>query len=1585
MNGSHVTEPGDRDIAIVGIAGRFPEADTLEAFRRNMWTGRDSVRPMPRERAEATGLDLSEGYLPMGHLDDIHTFDCALFGLSRREAAVMDPQQRLALLLAHQAFEDAGYATTGLRDVDTAVVFSSSASTYDAVKREPGALSALGNVPFGVPARISHVLGLTGPCYAVDSGCNSALVAVHHACGELLNGDAEYAVAGGVSVKAGGMPVSALAGLSETAASDVRYRSYDADADGAIGGEGGAALLLTTLRRARADGAPVHAVIRGTAVLHSGRATATMSAPSARAQARVMAKAWRTAGLDPALAGYVEGHGSGTPLGDAVELEGLASVFGPRPEPLPIGSVKANIGHLDAAAGMAGLLRAVLSVHHGELYPTVNYRKPTGGVDLAQLGLEVLTEARPWMEDGRLAGVSSFSLGGINAHCVLQRPPEPTPSVTAVRPGGETAASEAGESVPQLVAVSARTHAALQQLCTDLASGLRDSVEDLADVAFTLNHGRTTYEHRVAVRARDTHELATHLAAQTTWLRETPSGGRPTPRRKPPKVVLLLSPDAVPPSVPWAGDIPAFGETGSGTEGTTEALSRQYSAYAELRRCGVRIANVVSTGVSRLVAGQPPGSKAAVEAGPPQPDASRADLADAERAVRELASGGPVVFVELAPHSTLGAVARRHVEAGDGSTTRVVVAASERTGGFRELLCVLYGLGVDLDWHTVSPPPARPRRLRLPGHPVRGTTCWLTPESPAQRVVAPVSEPVGELVGAPAERHPAGAPSTPTDSAQGAATRQEPPRAPRHAPPSAVPETPRPTPTTGSPPPDNAPSREAAPRNDGGGESVEEVTTWLCHTLEELLRTEGRIDPAEDYLELGWNSIIGMQLIDRVEGRYDFRPKLIDTYDHSRVEDFARHISAHVSSTTGDLPPVLPQSKLALSYGQERMWFHHQLDEETTLYNLPSVNHIRADLDVDAVRGMWEDLADRHEVLRSRIVEVDGAPELRVSPKLTNFFRYEDVSDHDSPLASARELIRRAAEHRFDLAEDDLLRVLVVRLAPRELLVQVTMHHAVSDGASPRIFERELPELYDARRAGRPPRLDPLPLQFRDYAQWQRDLLATSALDGELDYWREELSGAEPLYLPTDHPRPARKSHHGNLRRFDIPDALAAELRQVAARQSTSVFVVLLAALYLLLARYSGQRDLTVGTPTTGRTRPELQGLVGFFNSTVVLRARLGGDSTLDDFVSQVRKRVLTALENQNIPFDRVVKALVTERDPSRAPLFDVMFVHQDLPPLQRVDGHVLGNFDDQNAVENLFGGLPAGTAKFDLTLVTGDREGEEGISACLEYSTDLFTEDTAAEMTATYTWLLDEIATTGSGSWPLARLLDGPSHPPGPAHAEPLVPTDRPRPERPAAIDSLVRLPLEPRTYDRLTTVTAGHDGQRPATVLLACWLVLLSWISGQDEVAVPTPGGLAQAEFQDEPTLGALLARLAGRGSATGADGNAGTRTGPTPRVCCTGSWDGESAPPAHATELALSWDLQDDHGLALRLDYASALFTPTTASTLLTATRDLLYGLLDEPWLPVHDVLAERVDLHPEAPVPGAGERADTLAAAFTEETR
>ncbi|WP_405656198.1 condensation domain-containing protein [Streptomyces sp. RK9] len=1306
----------DTDIAIVGMAVRFPGADDLDAFRANLRAGHDAVRTMPAARAAATGLDPAADYLPMGYLDDIHTFDHAFFGLTRHEAQLIDPQHRIALTLAHQAIEDAGQSTGELRGRSTAVVFSATSSGYGRRIDQSDVLGALGNAPFGLPARIAHTLGLDGPCYSLDSGCNGSLLAVRLACRELAAGDAEYALAGGVSVRPDGVTRQQVGGFAEIASSSDRCRSFDATADGTVAGEGGAALLLTTVARARAAHLPVHAVIRGIAARHNGGAAATISAPSAAAHATVIRQAWRTAGVDPFRAGFLEAHGSGTRLGDAVELEGLAEVFRGRARPLPVGSVKSAIGHLDGAAGVAGLVKAVLSVRDAELYPSLHFTQAPPGVDLRAASLEMIGEPRPWEDDERLAGVSSFSLGGGNAHCVVQAPPPPPAPATP------------DTRSPRLVGVSARSRTALARLCADLAVALHGDTRHLDDIAHTLNRGRTHFRHRVGVTADSTGALALNLAAQATWLAAGPEEDPPTtaPRDDRPQVVLLLSPDAPAPVAAPAGlpdRLPAVGAT-------AEILSAQLAAVTELRRCGIRPDVVIGAGVSRYLARHlrgelTPADTADLAAGT---DPGPVDAGRFAQVVGDLLEQGPAVLVDVTPGGSLGTLARERFGADPRAHCHVVDPDDRDLLG---VLGALYEAGVDPDWSAVGPAAPRHSRVRLPGHPLRPTTCWLPPR----------------------EAHAA-------------------------PPPPASTPAPAPTPT---PTPDAV---RAAEPGDGRG-----TLDWLCATLGELLGIPVP-GPESDFFELRGNSLIALQVINRVEERLGVRHRLLDLYEHPRIEDFARFIEPSSNGPAPDpaepapdlaepapvpappaadaeparapepaapaaRPELAPRDELTMSFGQERMWFHHQIDPGTTLYNQPTVRRIDGPLDVDALRGMWHDLALRHEPLRCNFVDVDGVPQMRVRPDPGDFFTFTDVSDSPDPESSARELVLRAAQHRFDVAEEPLLRVLLVRVAPDRHVMQYTTHHAVSDGGTPRILRRELPELYAARQEGRAARLPALPVRYRDYACWQRELLAGSALDRELAYWRKTLQDAPRVELPLDHPRPARKSYTGAMVPFTVEAPVVERLRTLAAEESVTLFVVLLSGFNLLLARLTGQRDLVVGTPTSGRNHPALQDLIGYFNSTVALRCAVPPQAGLGDFLRRTRATVLDAMDHQEVPFDRVVSALGARREAGRDPVVDVSFVHQEVPGFTLADGSGGGLFDERENVVTLVEGMPAHTSKLDLTLVTSVREGRADVTAGLEYSTELFTADTAAGFIGAYQDVLRALAFTHDTAQPIAALLD--------------------------------------------------------------------------------------------------------------------------------------------------------------------------------------------------------------------------------------
>jgi acyl transferase domain-containing protein/NADPH:quinone reductase-like Zn-dependent oxidoreductase/acyl carrier protein len=442
---------GDEEpIAIVGMACRFPGAPDVDAFWRLLRDGVDAVSEVPGDRGWDEVL-LARGVAPEerdkvrrgAFLPRIDGFDPLFFGISPREAAAMDPQQRLMLELCWEALESAGIRPGALKGTTTGVYAGAIWSDYGALlyRGEPEELGpyACTGVHHSIIAnRISYALGLEGPSLTLDSACSSGLVVVHLACDSLRRGESRVALAGAVNLNV--LPESALAVARFGALSpDGRCYTFDARANGYVRGEGGGVVVLKTLSRAIADGDPIRAVIRGSAVNNDG-ASNGLTAPSGTAQAAVIGQACRRAGVRAEEIQYVEAHGTGTPLGDPIEARALGGVLGagagrPADAPLLVGSAKTNLGHLEGAAGMVGLIKVALAIEHRVLPPSLHFETPNPHAPLAELGLEVVTAARAWPAPERplTAGVSSFGLGGTNGHVVLQEWPPP---VASARAGG---------------------------------------------------------------------------------------------------------------------------------------------------------------------------------------------------------------------------------------------------------------------------------------------------------------------------------------------------------------------------------------------------------------------------------------------------------------------------------------------------------------------------------------------------------------------------------------------------------------------------------------------------------------------------------------------------------------------------------------------------------------------------------------------------------------------------------------------------------------------------------------------------------------------------------------------------------------------------------------------------------------------------------------------------------------------------------------------------------------------------------------------------------------------------------------------
>ncbi|MEU2785898.1 beta-ketoacyl synthase N-terminal-like domain-containing protein, partial [Streptomyces sp. NPDC007110] len=497
--------PGGGPVAVLGMACRFPGAETPEEFWELLVSGRDTVTAVPAGRwGGPTPAGGRFGSFLPGPAD----FDADFFGMDDAEARATDPQARVFLELAHEALERAGYAGPRREGRKVGVFAAVGDSGYRDVLAEasggdlaghPGALT--GNLPNLVAARLSQALDLDGPALAVDTACSSALVALHLARRSLLAGECDIAVVGGVhlALTATGHRLLADAGaLSPTGVS----RPFGAAADGLVPGEGGAALVLARHDDAVRDGDPVLALVRGTAVNNDGRSLSLL-APNPRTQREVVTRAYAECGVDPATVSYVEAHGTGTPIGDPVEAQSLGHAFPPRADGLPrlLGSAKATVGHLLNAAGMPGLVKTVLALRHRSLPPSPNCTPPAPSLERLAPGFRLVDAVRPWRAPGPLvAGVNAFGFGGTNAHAVLEEAPARTPGTP---PAGQG---------PHLLTLSARSTDALRAAARDLAAHLRAHPElSEADVCAAVGTARDDGPHRLALAADG--DLADRLEA----------------------------------------------------------------------------------------------------------------------------------------------------------------------------------------------------------------------------------------------------------------------------------------------------------------------------------------------------------------------------------------------------------------------------------------------------------------------------------------------------------------------------------------------------------------------------------------------------------------------------------------------------------------------------------------------------------------------------------------------------------------------------------------------------------------------------------------------------------------------------------------------------------------------------------------------------------------------------------------------------------------------------------------------------------------------------------------------------------------
>ena len=491
----------------------------------------------------------------------------------------------------------------------------------------------------------------------------------------------------------------------------------------------------------------------------------------------------------------------------------------------------------------------------------------------------------------------------------------------------------------------------------------------------------------------------------------------------------------------------------------------------------------------------------------------------------------------------------------------------------------------------------------------------------------------------------------------------------------------------------------------------------------------------DNFFDLGGHSLLATKVVSRVRETFSVELPVHRLFEFPTIVDLAKSLESarQVENQIQRLKiePVSRSEKLPLSYAQQRLWFLSQLEGGSTAYNMPAAFSLSGCLNIAALKQAIAEILQRHEALQTTFETVDGSPIQVINSSFTELLLVVDLQNLPATeqFLAAKRLATQEAQQIFDLTKDPLLRMILLRLGKQKHILLLTMHHIISDGWSIGILLQELSALYSAHTNEKPSPLPELSLQYADFAYWQREWLKGEILEEQLKYWQQQLAQAPSLLeLPTDRPRLPRQSFRGSSKSFQLDLELTQKLKALSRESGTTLFMTLLTAFAVLLARYSSQEDIVIGSPVANRNRGEIESLIGFFVNTLALRIPLQGDPVFQDLLTRVRQVALDAYAHQDVPFEQIVEALQPERNLSHNPLFQVMFVLQNAPMENLELAGLSSTLLERETV----------TAKFDLTLSM--RETSSGLAGAWEYNTDLFNGSTIERMASHFQTLLAAI-----------------------------------------------------------------------------------------------------------------------------------------------------------------------------------------------------------------------------------------------------
>ncbi len=1304
-----------KDIAIIAYSGQFPGATSVEAFAQQLREGKTAIGKVSDHRLKDTALPREDLYVKAGYLEDITHFDPAFFDISLGEAEEITPHQRLLLQEAYRTFEMAGYRLRDLQGSNTSVYVGDSPTEYYHLARKGTPSLVAGNLKSINAGRISRFFDLRGAALSIDTACSSTLTAISLAYKDLLLDETDLALICGVNVLVFPNRVAADGVLGIDSPTG-ECQPFSANANGTLDGEMVACMLLKRLDKAQADGDRIHGVIKGIALNQDAAQSSSIMAPSSTAQTAVIQKALAKAGVKAEEVGLVEAHGTGTKLGDPIEVEGLAGVFAetlPESERVYLSAIKSNIGHTDSAAGLAGVIKVLLSFRYNTLFPSVNALPFNEFIDFDEARVEVLTEAKPWelvqRTPRRIAGISSFGLMGTNAHLILED--------ISTTQASETSTEVPTEEVAHCFAFTAKSSESLEAYLQKFIPFLSNSTASPSELSRALNCQRELFAHRRLIRARNKKELLSQLKNTTpkdSFVAET-------------QAIFLLFDDTVAIEEAELNELkdrfPALPlDMEKCTSPARTALVLQHTAYQLLSKAARPFTDMIGIGIGKLLIRVLKGELDLEEAldlaeESTGPSSSTADL---ERRAKHLIGkyAEPIRFVSVGFAGALGEAFAQQASTG---TCAHGCFGYTGTDSREQSLFTLLELPETVDPRLLYLAEEQ-SNIALPSYEFDRLRCWL------RKVDDPFSfDQSQHTAPAPSEAAAPIAMVTGQDLLEQLQQLW-----------SGVLKT------------------EVGPTDDFfdlGGHSLN--GQQLIVKINEVFETELEIDelfdygtPAEmeEYLNsLGLESTPGV--VNSPQKQLEIEPSENEVHSSGSVGEeklvlagkkmeLIKKISNKIKvEPKTDIPKLPVEENYAISGSQHRMWILSQFEESSLAYNLPNVMELKGAYDLEAFQKAIRAVISRHEILRT-VFKENEAGEVRqwvLAAEEVDFkIAYHDFSELSAPQKRVEQLVASENSQAFDLAKGPLLKAALIYLAPDHYAFYYNMHHIISDGWSMGILLQDVMTYYTAFQSGEEPVLPPLRIQYKDYAAWHNRQLNSIAVQKHRDFWMEQLAGELPvLELPSPKVRPAIMTNKVQVLRTFLSPHTTKQLLKFSREQRGSLFITLLSVWNVLLYRYTEQKDIIIGSPVAGRSHSELENQIGCYINTLALRNQVDGTQRFEDFYAQVKSNTLAAYSHQVFPFEQLVEDLNPPRDLSRNAIFDVLLVLQNTGEKMAAIG-----VDQQNpeAIQDFGETLSI----FDLELIF--EEMDDYLSFTFNYNRDCYERPMMERMITHFRNLVEEL-----------------------------------------------------------------------------------------------------------------------------------------------------------------------------------------------------------------------------------------------------